>query len=82
MAEPIVVPFVGPADAKIYIVGEAPGEQEVLQRIPFVGGAGKILDKLLMDSGIIREECRIGNVMRVRPAGNNFRNFYLDKQYR
>ena len=77
-----VVEFEGPTSAKIYVVGEAPGEQEVLQGRPFVGGAGKILDKLLMDSGIIRKECRIGNVMRVRPAGNNFRNFYLDKQYR
>ena len=77
-----VVPFVGPMDAKIYIVGEAPGETEEMEGIPFVGGAGRVLNKFLMDSGISRGECRIGNVMKVRPPANNFGVFYTDKQMR
>jgi len=77
-----VVPYQGPTDAKIYIVGEAPGEEEERQGIPFCGGAGRILDKMLMDVGIVRGECRIANVMRVRPPQNNFGHFYFDKRLR
>jgi len=75
-----IVPFEGPTDAKIYIVGEAPGAEEEAQGRPFVGSAGRILDKLLMDVGIVRSECRLANVMRIRPPTNNFAHFYVDKQ--
>lgn len=78
----IEVPFEGPLDAKIYIAGECPGEKEVMERRPFVGGSGTILNKLLMDVGLIRAQCRLGNVMRVRPPGNNFQHFYQDKVHR
>lgn len=74
-----VVNSVGPTNAKIFLVGEAPGSNEELEGKPFVGGAGKLLNRLLMEAGMIRGECRIGNVMRVRPAGNNFGHFYYDK---
>ncbi len=76
---PRVVNFDGPTDAKIFLVGEAPGSSEDAEGKPFVGGAGKLLNRLLMEAGLTRGECRVGNVMRVRPAGNNFGNFYYDK---
>ena len=77
-----VVPFDGPPNAKIFIVGEAPGGQEEIEGKPFVGGSGRLLNRLLMEVGLVREECRLGNVMRVRPEGNNFSHFYSDKQLR
>jgi uracil-DNA glycosylase family 4 len=75
-----VVEFEGPRDAHIYIVGEAPGSTEEIEGKPFVGGAGRLLNRLLMESGLVRGECRIGNVMRVRPPNNDFSYFYIDRQ--
>jgi len=77
-----IVPFEGPTNAKIYIVGEAPGVHEEMEMRPFVGGAGRLLDRLLMETGLVRKECRLANVMRVRPVGNNFAHFYIDRQLR
>lgn len=74
-----IVEFDGPRDAKIFLVGEAPGMHEEIEGKPFVGGAGKLLNRLLMEAGMIRGECRIGNVMRVRPEKNDFGMFYYDK---
>ena len=68
------VPFEGPLGAKLMLVGEAPGSNEEAQGRPFVGGAGKLLDKLLMNAGIARDECRIGNVCCERPAANKWEN--------
>ena len=76
-----LVDYEGPTNhPAIYLVGEAPGETEEYEGKPFVGGSGRILDKLLIDSGIYRKDCRIANVMRVRPPANNFAHFYVDKQ--
>lgn len=75
----MIVKPVGPTDAKIMLIGEAPGADEEIQGIPFIGGAGKILNGLLRDAGIDREECFITNVMQVRPVNNDFGNFYEDK---
>ena len=72
----------GPKDAKIYIYGEAPGQQEEFQGRPFVGGAGKILDGLLQETGIERSKCYIDNVIQERPPGNNFNVHYKDKSRR
>jgi len=69
----------GPMDAKIMLVGEAAGETEEREGVPFVGSAGRILDGLLRDAGIVRETCYITNVMLERPEGNNFGHFYEDK---
>ena len=76
-----IVPYIGPTDAKIYLVGEAPGVEEETRGEPFVGGSGRILDKMLMDVGISRGECRIANVMRVRPPNNDFSHFYTDRRF-
>jgi len=51
-------------------VGEAPGFHEDQQGIPFVGAAGKLLDRLLDEIGVARDDTYIGNVLKCRPPGN------------
>ena len=70
---------IGPRDAKIAIVGEAPGAEEEIRSEPFVGSSGRLLNDCLANVGIARAECYITNVMKVRPPGNNFGVFYNDK---
>src|SRR5213593_3063297 len=60
----------GPRDAKIVIVGEAPGFDEELAGQPFVGASGKELDKMLKEAGIHRDECYVTNVCKWRPPNN------------
>lgn len=61
------VPGVGPADARVMLVGEAPGRQEDLKGEPFVGQAGRFLDVLLASVGLTRGEVYITNVVKSRP---------------
>lgn len=56
--------------AKIMFVGEAPGETEAKTGRPFVGRAGKLLDKLLEGVGVKRDEVYITNIVKDRPPGN------------
>lgn len=65
-----VVFGVGAFDADIMFVGEAPGRNEDLQGEPFVGAAGKLLDSLLGEIGIARDDVYIANVLKCRPPGN------------
>ncbi len=60
----------GPADAKIMLLGEAPGRTEDRTKIPFSGSAGKFLDKLLQEAGMKREKVYITNVVMSRPPNN------------
>ncbi len=60
----------GNREASLMFVGEAPGEQEDLQGIPFVGAAGQLLDKYLTAVGIDREEVYIANILKCRPPHN------------
>lgn len=60
----------GNPHADLMFVGEAPGEQEDLSGIPFVGRAGKLLDKVLQEIGLSREDIFIANVLKCRPPGN------------
>lgn len=55
----------------LMFVGEAPGQQETVQRKPFVGPAGRCLDDLLAGTGISRDECVISNAVLCRPPGND-----------
>jgi uracil-DNA glycosylase family 4 len=64
------VPGEGPAEAAVMIVGEAPGEQEDKAGRPFVGGAGRMLDRLLARAGLERSKVFITNVLKARPPGN------------
>ena len=61
----------GPADAKIMIVGEAPGKAEEFST-PFVGSSGQELSNLLSDAKITRSACWLTNVFMNRPPGNKF----------
>jgi DNA polymerase len=60
----------GNPDAELLFVGEAPGFHEDQQGVPFVGAAGKLLEKLLADVGMARDEVFIVNVLKCRPPGN------------
>lgn len=61
---------VGNPNAKLMFVGEAPGEKEDLSGTPFVGAAGKLLDKYLAAVGIDREDVYIANILKCRPPKN------------
>ncbi len=65
-----VVFGVGDPQARLMLVGEAPGKNEDLQGEPFVGAAGQLLDQLLGEIGIARSEVYIANVLKCRPPGN------------
>jgi len=60
----------GAPDADLMFVGEAPGFHEDKEGKPFVGQAGKLLDKLLAEIGMDRKMCFIANVLKCRPPGN------------
>jgi uracil-DNA glycosylase len=60
----------GNANADLMFCGEAPGKNEDEQGLPFVGQAGKLLDKLLAEIGLQRTDVFICNVLKCRPPGN------------
>ncbi len=60
----------GDAHAKLFLIGEGPGADEDQQGIPFVGRAGKLLDKILVAAELEREKVFISNVVKCRPPGN------------
>jgi DNA polymerase len=60
----------GHPDADLMFVGEAPGFHEDKQGVPFVGQAGKLLEKLLAGIGLERSDVYIANVLKCRPPGN------------
>ena len=65
-----VVIGVGNRNADIMFVGEGPGQQEDLQGEPFVGPAGKLLDKMLASIGLDREKVYIANIVKCSPPLN------------
>ncbi len=60
----------GSPDAPIIFVGEAPGKNEDLQGVPFVGAAGKFLAEMLEDIKMKREDVYITNIVKYRPPNN------------
>lgn len=64
---------------KLFLVGEAPGEQEEKKGRPFVGYSGDELTFMLRDAGIDRREVALANVFRFRPPGNKIEEFCLPK---
>jgi uracil-DNA glycosylase family 4 len=64
------VPGEGPAPAEVMLVGEAPGKQEDESGRPFVGSAGRFLDRLLETAGLDRQHVFITNVLKARPPNN------------
>jgi DNA polymerase len=61
---------VGNPDAELMFVGEAPGRDEDIQGIPFVGRAGQLLTKMIEAMGYTRETVYIANVIKCRPPDN------------
>lgn len=61
---------VGNPQARVLLIGEAPGKNEDLQGEPFVGAAGKYLNELLACAGLRREDIYIANVLKCRPPSN------------
>jgi uracil-DNA glycosylase family 4 len=60
----------GNPQAQIMLIGEAPGAEEDRQGLPFVGRAGQLLNQLLEEIGLSREDVFIANVLKNRPPGN------------
>jgi len=60
----------GNPNAEIVFIGEAPGKNEDLQGIPFVGAAGKLLDEMLASNNISRKDVYITNIVKYRPPNN------------
>ena len=65
-----MVPGEGDPDADVMVVGEAPGRHEDEQGRPFVGRAGRLLDELLAEAGLRRQDVFITNVFKARPPNN------------
>ncbi|NOX98679.1 MAG: uracil-DNA glycosylase [Verrucomicrobia bacterium] len=57
----------GNPDAKLMLVGEAPGSEEEAQHKPFVGPAGQLLDKILGAMGLSRQDVYVSNIVKFRP---------------
>lgn len=60
----------GSPDADIVFIGEAPGKNEDLQGLPFVGAAGKFLNEMLAGIGLDRQDVYITNIVKYRPPDN------------
>lgn len=89
MSRKLTVPGEGPVDARVFFVGEAPGEKEDIEGRPFVGSSGRLFDKLLKMNGIDRAEVFITGVVKCRPPDNRDPrareiaacNTYLERQF-
>ena len=64
------VPGEGNTNARIMLIGEAPGHNEDQQGRPFIGNSGKFLNELIGKAGLRREDVFITNVVKCRPPGN------------
>jgi DNA polymerase len=60
----------GDVDAKIFFIGEGPGETEDQTGRPFVGRAGELLNKMIAGMGLAREQVFIANIVKCRPPNN------------
>lgn len=60
----------GSPTARLMFIGEAPGEQEDLSGVPFVGRAGQLLERMINAMGLQRKDVYIANVLKVRPPNN------------
>lgn len=64
------VPGIGNPNAKVMIIGEAPGQNEAEEGLPFIGKAGKLLTSIIEAAGWKREEVFIANILKCRPPNN------------
>jgi uracil-DNA glycosylase family 4 len=73
-----VIKFIPKNNPKIAIVGEAPGTDEVLNKLPFVGFQGKYLNRLLQKARIKREEVFLTNIVHEKPPKNNYKSLPIE----
>jgi len=66
----LVVSPVGNVPCDVLLVGEAPGAEEDDKGVPFIGGSGKVLDAIISEAGLNREDFSIANVVMCRPPKN------------
>lgn len=71
-----IVPGSGNKDAKLCLVGEAPGAEEDRLLRPFVGPAGSVLDTCLHAANLLRGDCYLTNVVKVKPRNNDIAPYY------
>jgi uracil-DNA glycosylase family 4 len=64
------VPSKGNPQARLVFVGEAPGADEDAQGLPFVGRAGKLLEKIIIAMGLSKEDVLVCNILKCRPPDN------------
>lgn len=64
------VPGTGSKKADVVFIGEAPGKQEDIEGIPFIGTAGKFLTEMIEEVGLTRDDVFIANVLKHRPPNN------------
>lgn len=74
---PNYVAGIGPLEPDLLVCGEAPGQHEDEQGIPFVGASGEVINECFRKAGIRRSEIYITNVMKYRPPMNDFDKFHL-----
>lgn len=72
--------YSGPKNAKIMMIGEAPGVEELKRREPFVGTSGWYLDQMLNDAGLNRNGIFLCNVIDERPASGNISDWFVEKK--
>lgn len=70
------VPSSGPSNAKIMVVGEAPGRNEEVARRPFVGAAGELLRRTMLSAGIDESQVYFANLSKYRPPDNELKAWY------
>ena len=74
------VPPIGPRDAKICLIGEAPGRDEDVALEPFVGAAGQFLKRIMAKKRLVWTDCLVWNVFHKRPPKDDIGWFYDDKK--
>lgn len=77
--EPKRISSSGPRNAKIALVGEAPGADEETAGLPFMGWSGQELTRMLREAGIERSDVFLTNVISIRPPSNNLNEFCGDR---
>lgn len=73
----------GPLTSKMLFIGECPGEEEdeASPPCPFVGAAGRLLNRGLKTVGILRGDVLVSNIFKQRPPGNNVGYYFQDKKH-
>ncbi len=69
----------GNPNARMMIVGEAPGNQEVYEGLPFIGHSGDVLNEMLREIGLRREDLFVSNVCHIQPPKNKMSEFFATK---